>query len=151
MVVFFRGYHQLGLKSPILASYNLSIPTYLRIAKDLMEGVVFVDAYDPDKPEVKAFIEAFKKEYGREPYALQGYGYDGVNLIADAIRRAGSTDREKIREAMQATKGWVGVVGAKGSQITFHGDKRVGFDPQGATIRVIKNNEHGPVLWSGAK
>lgn len=151
MVVFFRGYHELGLKTPVLGSYNLSIPTYLRTAKDLMEGVAFVDAYDPDKKQVKDFSALFEKEYNRAPYSMNAYGYDGINLIADAIRRAGSLDREKIRAAMQATRDWVGVIGAKGTAISFADGKRAGFDPQGATIRVISHNEQGPVLYSGSK
>ncbi len=150
MVVFFRSYHELGLKIPVLGSYNLSIPTYLRTAKDLMEGVVFVDAYDPDKPQVKDFATVFRKEYNRDPYSMNAYGYDGINLIADAIRRAGSLDREKIRVAMQATRGWVGVIGAKGATVSFGDTKRTGFDAQGATVRVIKDNEQGPVLYSGS-
>jgi branched-chain amino acid transport system substrate-binding protein len=150
MVVFFRGYHELGLKMPVLGSYNLSIPTYLRTAKDLMEGVVFVDAYDPDKKQVKDFSTLFEKEYSRAPYSMNAYGYDGINLIADAIRRAGSFDREKIRAAMQATRGWIGVIGAKDTAISFGDGKRTGFDPQGATIRVISHNEQGPVLYSGS-
>ncbi len=150
MVVFFRGYHELGLKTPVLGSYNLSIPTYLRTAKGLMEGVAFVDAYDPDKKQVKDFSALFEKEYSRTPYSMNAYGYDGINLIVDAIRRAGSLDREKIRVAMQATHNWVGVIGAKGTAISFVDGKRTGFDPQGATIRVITHNEQGPVLYSGS-
>lgn len=150
MVLFFKAYHELGLKMPIHGSYNLSIPGYLSIAKDLMEGVTFIDAYDPAKPEVKAFIEVYKKEFGKVPFSLPAYGYDAIHLAVDAITRAGSFDREKIREAMQATKGWVGVIGAIGSSITFV-DKRAGFDPNGAVVRVIEGNNHGRVVHSGAK
>jgi branched-chain amino acid transport system substrate-binding protein len=150
MVLFFKAYHELGMKMPIHGSYNLSIPGYLAIAKDLMEGVTFIDAYDPDKPEVKAFIEVYKKEFGKVPFSLPAYGYDAINLAVDAIKRAGSFDREKIRAAMQGTKGWVGVIGAKGSSITFV-DKRAGFDHNGAVVRVIENNNHGKVVHAGAK
>lgn len=150
MVLFFKAYHELGMKMPIHGSYNLSIPGYLAIAKDLMEGVTFIDAYDPDKPQVKEFIAVYKKEFGKAPFSLPAYGYDAIHLAADAIKRAGSLDREKIRAAMQATKGWVGVIGAKGASIGF-GDKRAGFDPNGAVVRVIKNNDHGPVVFSRAK
>lgn len=150
MVLFFKAYHELGLKQPILGSYNLSIPIYMTIAKDLMEGVAFIDAYDIDRPEVKAFIEVYKKEFGQPPYSLPAYGYDAIHLAVDAIKRAGSLDKEKIREAMQATKGWTGVVGAKGSSISF-GDKRAGFDPNGGVVRIVENNAHGKVVHSGAK
>jgi branched-chain amino acid transport system substrate-binding protein len=150
MVLFFKAYHELGMKMPIHGSYNLSIPGYLAIAKDLMEGVTFIDAYDPDRPQVKEFIAVYRKEFGKTPFSLPAYGYDAVHLAAAAIAKAGSLDKEKIRAAMQATKGFEGVIGAKGSAISF-GDKRAGFDPNGAVVRVIKNNDHGPVVFSGSK
>jgi branched-chain amino acid transport system substrate-binding protein len=109
-----RAYRQLGLKMPVLGNYNLSVPQTSSVAKGLLDGVVFVDAFDPNKPETKRFIEAYTKDSGTEPYNLNGYGYDGVMLVANAIRRAGSTDKDKIREAMQATQGYVGVMGGVG-------------------------------------
>ncbi len=150
MVLFFKAYHELGMKQPILGSYNLSIPLYLSIAKDLMEGVAFIDAYDPDRPQVKEFIEVYKKEYGQVPFSLPAYGYDAIHLVADVVQRAGTLDKEKIRATMQATKGWVGVIGAKDASISC-GDKRACFDPNGAVVRVIEKNTHGRVVHSGAR
>jgi branched-chain amino acid transport system substrate-binding protein len=149
MVLFYRAYHQLGMKTPILGSYNLSIPLYLTMAKDLMDGTVFADAYDPDKPEAKEFAAEFKKATGKDAFNLPGYGYDGIMLIADVIKRAGSTDKEKIRAAMQATKGFKAVMGAKGMTYTFPEGKRTGFDPNGMVVRVIEKNAHGPVVFTG--
>jgi branched-chain amino acid transport system substrate-binding protein len=149
MVLFFRAYHQLGMKTPILGSYNLSIPLYLTMAKDLMDGIVIVDAYDRDKPEVKAFEAEFEKEYKKPAFNLNAYGYDGIRLVVDAIKRAGSTDKEKIREAMQATKDFPAIIGAKGMKYTFPPGKRTGFDPQGVVVRQIENNTHGRVVHAG--
>ncbi len=150
MVLFFRAYHQLGMKQPILGSFNLSIPSYLRTAKGLMEGVAFIDAFDPAKPEAQAFITAYKKEYGKAPYSLPAYGWDDMNFVLQAIKRAGSTDKTKLCAAMQASTGWVGALGAKGAPYDFS-KGRAGFNPQGAVVRVIKDNDHGPVVHSGTK
>jgi branched-chain amino acid transport system substrate-binding protein len=149
-VLIFRAYRELGVKFPIHSSYNLSVPIYETVAKGLVNGVTFVDAYDPDKPEVKAFEAAYKKATGKDPQNLHGYGYDGIMLIADAIRRAGSTDKEKIRAAMQSTN-YAGVMGAKGMKYTFPEGKRVGFDPQGMVVRVYEKDKQGRVLHVGAK
>lgn len=151
MLQFFRAYAQLGMKEPILGSYNLSIPAYLTMAKDLMEGVVFVDAFDDDKAEAKAFIEVYKKEYNEQPSSLPAYGWDGLHLIKQAIEKAGGTDKEKIRAAIQSTTGFGGAIGAKGTSWGFRDGKRAGFDPQGAVVRIIKNNQHGPVVFAGQK
>tara|TARA_R110000868_G_scaffold104557_6_gene287967 strand:+ start:20728 stop:21888 length:1161 start_codon:yes stop_codon:yes gene_type:complete len=151
MAQFFQAYHQLGMKQPVLASFNLSIPAYLKVAKDLMDGVAFIDAYDPDKERTKTFIAAYQKEYGSVPFSLPGYGYDGLYFIVDAIKRAGSADREKIRAAMASTKGWSGVMGAKGSSVNLSATDRRGFDPEGAVVRLIRDNNHGPAVHSGTK
>ena len=50
--------------------------------------------------------------------------------------------------AISAIKGYVGVLGAKGSSVDFSAN-RAGFSTQGAVVRVIKNNAHGPVVHSG--
>jgi branched-chain amino acid transport system substrate-binding protein len=149
-VLIFRAYRELGMKFPIHSSYNLSVPIYETVAKGLVNGVTFVDAYDPDKAEVKAFVAAYKKGTGKDPQNLHGYGYDGINLIADAIRRAGSTDKEKIRAAMQSTS-YAGVMGAKGMKYTFPEGKRVGFDPNGMVVRIYEKDKQGRVLHVGAK
>lgn len=146
-----RSYRQLGLKTPVLGNYNLSIPVYSTVAKGLMDGVVFVDAFDPNKAETKRFIEAFKKDTGNEPYNLNGYGYDGLMLAADAIKRAGGTDKEKVREAMQATKSFTGVMGGVGAVYGFADGKRTGFDTNGMVVRVYEGDKQGKVVHVGAK
>jgi len=149
-VLIFKAYQELGLKFPIHSSYNLSVPIYESVAKGLVNGVTFVDAYDPDKPEVKAFEAAYKKATGKDPLNLHGYGYDGIMLVADAIRRAGSTDKEKIRAAMQQTN-YAGVMGAKGMKYSFPDGKRAGFDPNGMVVRVYEKDRQGRVLYVGRK
>lgn len=148
MATFFKAYHQLGMKQPVLGSFNLSVPRYLEVVPGMLEGVAFIDAFDPDKKEAKAFIAKYKKAFGKEPFSLPAYGYDGVMVMAAAIRRAGSTDTKKLRDAFAAIKGYVGVLGAKGTAVDFAVD-RAGFSKQGAVVRIIKDNKHGPVVHSG--
>ncbi len=149
-VLIFKAYRQFGLKFPIHSSYNLSVPVYMSVAKGLIDGVTFVDAYDPDKSEVKQFVLAYTNATGKAPFNLHGYGYDGIMLVADAIRRAGSTDKEKIRVAMQQTS-YVGVMGAKGMRYTFPEGKRAGFDPNGMVVRVYEGDQQGRVVHVGQK
>ena len=73
-----------------------------------------------------------------------------VKLIADAIRRAGSTDKEKIRAAMQSTN-YTGVMGAKGMKYSFPEGKRAGFDPDGMVVRVYEGDRQGRVVHVGQK
>ena len=146
-----RSYRQLGMKTPILANYNMSVPVYSSVAKGLLDGVAFVDAFDPAKAETQRFIEAFKKDSGNEPYNLNGYGYDGLMLVADAIKRAGSTDKDKVREAMQATRGFQGVMGGVGASYGFADGRRTGFDTNGMVVRVYEGDKQGKVVHVGVK
>jgi branched-chain amino acid transport system substrate-binding protein len=83
---------------------------------------------------VKKFIGAYKKEFSKDPdNAFAALGYDTVYLIADAIKRAKSTEGAKIRDALAATKGLKAVTGT----ITYAPGVRV---PQkGVTVIGVKN------------
>ena len=149
-VLILRAYRQMGLKFPIHSSYNLSVPQYMSVAKGLLNGITFVDAYDPDKPEVQKFEADYQKATGKQPYNIHGYGYDGIRMVAEAIRRAGSTDKEKIRAAMQSLT-FSGVMGAKGMKYVFPEGKRTGFDPNGMVVRVYEGDKQGRVVHVGQK
>ncbi len=149
-VLIFKAYREMGVRFPIHSSYNLSVPIYMTVAKGLINGVTFVDAYDPEKPEVKAFEAAYKKATGKDPFNLHGYGYDGMMLVAEAIKRAGSTDKEKIRAAMQGLT-YAGVMGAKGMKYSFPDGKRAGYDPNGMVVRVYEGDKQGRVVHVGQK
>src|SRR5687768_7516147 len=146
-----RYYRSNGMKTPLIGNYNLAVPVYMSVAKGLLDGIVFVDVWDPAKPQVKAFIAGYTQEMGSEPHNLMGYGYDGVMLAADAIRRAGGTDKEKVRQAMQATKGYKGVLGSTDATYGFPEGKRIGFDPQGMVVRMYEGDRQGRVLHVGTK
>ena len=146
-----RYYRSNGMKTPLIGNYNLAVPVYMSVAKGLLDGLVFVDVWDPAKPQVKAFVAGYTKEMGSEPHNLMGYGYDGVMLAADAIRRAGGTDKEKVRQAMQATKGYKGVLGSMEATYGFPEGKRIGFDPQGMVVRMYEGDRQGRVLHVGTK
>jgi branched-chain amino acid transport system substrate-binding protein len=149
-VLILRAYRQMGLKFPIHSSYNLSVPQYMSVAKGLLNGITFVDAYDPEKPEVKKFEADYRKATGKAPYNIHGYGYDGIVMVAEAIKRAGSTDKEKIRAAMQSLT-FSGVMGAKGVKYVFPDGKRTGFDPNGMVVRVYEGDKQGKVVHVGQK
>jgi branched-chain amino acid transport system substrate-binding protein len=149
-VLILRAYRQIGLKFPIHSSYNLSVPQYMSVAKGLLNGITFVDAYDPEKPEVKKFEADYQKATGKLPYNIHGYGYDGIRMVAAAIRQAGSTEKEKIRAAMQSLS-FSGVMGAKGMKYVFPDGKRTGFDPNGMVVRVYEGDKQGRVVHVGQK
>ena len=72
------------------------------------------------------------------------------SLVAEAISKAGSTDKEKIRSAMQSLT-YAGVMGAKGMKYDFPEGKRTGFDPNGMVVRVYEGDKQGRVIHVGQK
>ncbi len=146
-----RYYRSQGMKTPLIGNYNLAVPVYMSVAKGLLDGLVFVDVWDPAKPQVKQFVARYIQEMGAEPHNLMGYGYDGVMLAADAIRRAGGTDKDKVRQAMQATNAYKGVLGSTEATYGFPEGKRIGFDPQGMVVRMYEGDRQGRVLHVGTK
>jgi branched-chain amino acid transport system substrate-binding protein len=79
-----------------------------------LEGCYFSNHYSKDdkSPRVQTFIKAYETEYGgKTPSGLAALGYDAMMVLADAIKRAGSIEREKVRDAIAGTKDFPGVTG----------------------------------------
>ena len=77
-------------------------------------------ANDPQKPVVTAYEQAYKAAYKEDTSTFGGYAYDGLMMAVDAIKRAGSTDKAKVRDAIEATKGFVGTSGTFNMSATDH-------------------------------
>jgi branched-chain amino acid transport system substrate-binding protein len=78
-----------------------------------VEGVLYQAFSGPDvavTPKTLPFVAAFKKRYGNFPSYCGYTAYDEVFYIADAIKRAGSTDPDKLVEALEKTD-YVGTIG----------------------------------------
>ena len=62
-------------------------------------------------PAVQKFVAEIRKRTGHDPEANAALGYDALRILADAMRRAGSLDRARIRDEIAATKNFAGVSG----------------------------------------
>jgi branched-chain amino acid transport system substrate-binding protein len=93
--------------------------TFGKDTNNAADGVIFQSIAAPDvasTPKTIPFAEAFKKKFGNFP-SYAGYtAYDEVYYLADAIRRAGSTDADKMVDALEKTD-WEGTIG----RIQFYG------------------------------
>jgi branched-chain amino acid transport system substrate-binding protein len=105
-----------GLSAPIVGGdgYDTPLLTELGGQSTPVNDVVFTThqgIYD-DTPAAAAFIAAYEAEYGRPPEnVFAALGYDGVNLMVDAMERAGTTDGPAVRDALNATTDFQGVTG----------------------------------------
>jgi branched-chain amino acid transport system substrate-binding protein len=105
---------QLGLNVPLMGGDGWDSDQTVKIGGDAVNGCYFSNHYSPDedRPEVKKFVADYKAKYGgKTPDAMAILGYDSMRIMADAINRAGSTNGDKIRDALAATKDFPGASG----------------------------------------
>ena len=93
--------------------------TFAKDTNDAASGVLYQGVSGPGvavTPKSVPFAEGFKTKFGNYP-SYAGYtSYDEVHMIADAIKRAGSTDADKMVTALEKTN-WEGTIG----RIQFYG------------------------------
>jgi branched-chain amino acid transport system substrate-binding protein len=116
-----KNYRQLGLSAPLYQSHGVASKQYVKLSGDAAEGVrlpaaaLLVADTLPDADPQKKIVTAYKRDYeGRfkqEVSTFGGHAYDGLMLAVDAMRRAGSADKAKVRDALEQTRGYVGTGG----------------------------------------
>jgi branched-chain amino acid transport system substrate-binding protein len=138
---------QLGIKLPHYQSHGVASDEFIKLAGPAAEGVRLpspallisnsLPANDPQKAVVNNYYKAYKDRYKEEPSTFGGYANDALALAVDAIKRAGSTDGEKVRAALEQTKGFVGVTGMFNISATDH----MGLDLSAFRMLEIKGGE----------
>lgn len=107
--------HELGILGvPIFGGDGWEAPELIQIGGVDVEGCYFSTHYSPEMPSplVQAFVKKFQARFnGETPDAMAALGYDSAMILADAIKRAGSTRNTKIRDALAETRDFPGVTG----------------------------------------
>lgn len=105
---------ELGITVPFIGSDGWDSPKLWEIGGEALNGCYFSNHYSTDDPNpaVQKFVNDYKTKYGQTPDALAALAYDAARILADAMTRAGSTDGDKVRRAIGATKDFAGVTGA---------------------------------------
>ena len=116
--VFIPGYYEevgkivkqsreLGIQIPLLGTDGWTDGKLVEIAGvDALNNTYYSNHFSAQDKDtnVAKFVEAYKKEYGKEPSVFAALGYDAGLLMIDAIKRAGSAEPQKIRDALENTK-----------------------------------------------
>jgi branched-chain amino acid transport system substrate-binding protein len=84
----------------------------------------------PSGPAYQAFKQRYIKQFGQAPGMVAAYAYDATNMLIEAIRQAGSRDREKIQKAMYSIR-YEGVTGI----ISFDDHGNRGWSPAVVTVK----------------
>jgi branched-chain amino acid transport system substrate-binding protein len=116
-----RNYRQLAIGAPLYQSHGVASKQFVKLAGDSAEGVrlpaaaLLVADTLPDADAQKKVVTAYKRDYEarfkQEVSTFGGHAYDGLMIVLDAMRRAGTTDKGRVRDAIEATRGYVGTGG----------------------------------------
>ena len=97
-----------GIDVPLMGGDGWDSPKMVELAgKDALNKTYFTNHYSAEDPDekIQKFVAAFKAANSDQaPDAFNALGYDTVYWLKDAIERAGSTDGEKIKDALADTK-----------------------------------------------
>ena len=106
---FFKEYEASGGKVPVTGRFDLggaaaAVSQQFRDAGG-MSGVTGIAVFTPvlDKPDVQAFVAAYKSRYGLVPTQRSFFVFEATYLVVDAIRRAGSDQPDAIKQALKTT------------------------------------------------
>lgn len=123
-VIFVPGYYteigqiaiqarDLGMKQPFVGGDGWESPRLLEIGGKALEGSFYSNHYHADDPApaVRSFVEKYRERYGDKPDSLAALGYDSMNVLAEAMKRASKIEGPAIRDEIAKTNGFQGVTG----------------------------------------
>ena len=124
-VIFVPGYYsevgnilkqarQMGMEMPFIGGDGWHSDSLAKLAgKKGIKNNYYSSHFSPDDtdPAVQSFVKEYLAAYGSKPGAMAALGYDGLMVMADALRRSKSLNREDIQKAIAATQNYKGITG----------------------------------------
>jgi len=125
-----RNYQQLAMKQPLYTSHGQASVEFIRIAGKASEGIRMpspalliaqaLPASDPQKNVSVGYARDYEAQAKIDVSTFGGYAHDALLMLVDAFKRAGGTDKAKVRDAIEATRNFVGVSGVYNMSATDH-------------------------------
>lgn len=142
-----RNYKQLDIKVPLYESHGVGSKQYISLAGDAANGVrlpaaaLLVADKLPDNDPQKKVVVDYKKTYeaktGQPVSTFGGHAYDGLMILVEAMKRAKSADKAKVRDEIEKTKNFMGTGGVVNMSATDH----LGLDLTAFRMLEIKNGD----------
>lgn len=104
---------QLDIRVPLLGGDGWDATQLWDLGGNALNGDFISNHYSVDDPSpaIQKFVADYRGRYGIVPDALAALGYDAMQVLAESIRRAGTTEGPKLRDAIAQTKNFPGVTG----------------------------------------
>jgi branched-chain amino acid transport system substrate-binding protein len=142
-----RNYRQLSIAAPLYQSHGIGSKQFIDLAGSAAEGVrlpaaaLLVAEKLPDNDPQKKVVVDYKKTYeqktGQPVSTFGGHMYDGLMILVEAMQRAKSADKAKVRDEIEQTKGFMGTGGVVNMSPTDH----LGLDLTAFRMLEIKNGD----------
>lgn len=143
-----RNVAQLGIRLPLYQSHGVASRQFIELATpQAAEGVRLPAAAllvaeqlpesDPQRKVVLDYKQAFEREFNQPVSTFGGHAYDGLMILVEAMRRANSTDGAKLRDAIRATRGFIGT----GGVVTMSPTDHMGLDLSAFRMVEVRGGE----------
>jgi branched-chain amino acid transport system substrate-binding protein len=116
-----KNIRQLGITMPVYHAHGVASEEFIKLSDGSAEGVRLpaaallvaskLPAEDPQKPVATGYAKAYADRYKGEVSTFGGHAYDALMIAVGAIKRAGGTDKAKVRDEIEATRNYVGTSG----------------------------------------
>ena len=147
-----KNFRQIGMSVPLYQSHGVASKKYIELSGDAANGVRLpaaallvakaLPSNDPQKEVVTGYERDFESRYHQDVSTFGGHAYDGLYLVVNAMKKAQSVDKAKVRDAIESTRGWMGIDGEFNLSPTDH----LGLDLSAFRMLEIKNGD-----WSLVK
>ncbi|MEI6970529.1 MAG: ABC transporter substrate-binding protein [bacterium] len=142
-----KNMRQLGMDIPLFQSHGFGNLKYVAQAGKAAEGILFpagrllvVDELSEDHPQKKVLAE-YKKDYEAtykdDVSTFGGHAYDALAIVVEAIRKAGNTQPDKVRDVVEGLTGFVGTAGT----FNFKADDHTGLDLSAFEMLTVKDGK----------
>jgi branched-chain amino acid transport system substrate-binding protein len=111
---FFQAMKRLSVTTPVLGCLGIATPQFLELAVDnvpdgTMSSFMKAPPWRTDLPNVKAYLDNFRAKWNADPTSTsEAQVYDSVVIWAEAVRRAGSADSNKVKDALESMINFTG-------------------------------------------
>ncbi|MES9897399.1 MAG: ABC transporter substrate-binding protein [Sedimenticola sp.] len=141
-----KNVRQLGIKLPIYQSHGVASEKFIGLAGEAAEGVRLpasallvadkLPSSDPQRPVLLSYRNMFEPKHGAVS-SFGGHAYDGLMIALEAIDRADSNDKAKVRNEIEKTSGFIGT----GGIFTMSASDHLGLGLDAFRMLEIKNGD----------
>ncbi len=125
-----KNFKQIGMTVPLYQSHGVASKEFIKLAGEAAEGVRLPAAAllvsdkladsDPQKIVVARYRSEYEARFKSDVSTFGGHAYDGLMLAVEAMKKAGSADKARVRDALENVKGYIGTGGIVNMSATDH-------------------------------